>query len=109
VLHTGQPRTQATSTTQSMLTAQAHIQPKGAAQADANAQATAEALAMTEAVVTATAQHNLYIEATRGTPALDDPLSQNNANNWVEGTSSKGESCAFSGGAYHVIEPQLYF
>jgi hypothetical protein len=94
-----------------MLTAQAqaqtHIQMTETVQANTNAQATAQALAMNETTVTATALNNLYIEETAGSPVLNDPLSRNDANNWTTGTSSKGESCAFMGGAYHVIEPQL--
>jgi hypothetical protein len=91
--------------------AQTHIQMTETAQANQanmNAQATAQAIAMNEATVTATAVNNLYIAATSGSPALNDPLSRNDSNNWSEGTSSKGESCAFIGGAYHVTEPQLY-
>jgi len=48
----------------------------------------------------------LYAQITHGTPALDDPLSTNNTNNWTETTSADGKfSCAFSGGVYHVSAP----
>jgi serine/threonine protein kinase len=49
---------------------------------------------------------NNYIQATSGTPVLDDPLGNNNkGNGW-----SEDNHCVFSGGAYHVtIEQQNTF
>jgi hypothetical protein len=99
-------QTQSTSTPQVRLTAQAQTaQARGTA--NANIEATAEASALAEAGVTATAESNLYVGATQGTPIIDDVLSNNTSNQWNENTSSRNESCMFTGGAYHIIEPQL--
>lgn len=60
----------------------------------------------TQATATPSAQtpQDLYAQITQGTPALDDPLSTNDTNNWSESTSSDGKfSCAFTGGAYHAV------
>jgi eukaryotic-like serine/threonine-protein kinase len=51
--------------------------------------------------VTATALYNTYVWATSGTPAIDDPLS-NNSNGWGEFTTNWGGACSFTGGAYHL-------
>ncbi len=65
------------------------------------AQATATAVAQVNAMATATvvARQNIYINATQGTPFLNDPLSTQDSNNWDE-----DPGCAFSGGVYHVRE-----
>ncbi len=60
-----------------------------------NVQATADA---SNATATATAAQDLYNSATSGTPALNDPLSDNSNNNrW-----SEGSNCQFTGGSYHA-------
>jgi hypothetical protein len=107
VLHPVQSQAQVNSMAQTTLTMQAHVRATGTAQANTNAEATAEASATTEAMVTATARNDLYVKATGGIPVIDDALRYNNGNHWVEGTSSTDQSCAFTGGAYHVTDPQL--
>ncbi|MBV9229077.1 MAG: serine/threonine protein kinase [Chloroflexi bacterium] len=103
--HPTLPQTQNTSTSQVRLTAQAQTaQARGTT--NTNVEATAEASATAEAEVTATAESNLYAEATQGTPIIDEALSQNIGNQWDENTSSRNERCTFTGGAYHIIEPQ---
>jgi len=62
----------------------------------ANANATAQVNA--QASATATALQNIYNHAIGGTPALSDPLSSQDSNNWDQGTL-----CSFNGGAYHAI------
>src|SRR5258708_3975858 len=64
------------------------------------AQATATAVAQVNAMATATviARQNIYIDATQGTPSLNDPLSTQDSNKWDE-----DRGCGFSGGVYHVI------
>ena len=99
----------ATATGQVLATAQAGIE----ASATAQVEATASAIAATDlATATVTALESMYTQATSGTPALDDPLSDNTGNHkWDEG---KGQTvntgCAFTGGAYQASESQLgYF
>ncbi len=61
--------------------------------------ATATTQAIVAATVTATIAYNNYVQATSGTPVLDDPLSDSSkGNSWAAGS----KSCEFSGGAYHV-------
>ncbi|GAC1348492.1 MAG: hypothetical protein NVSMB27_16450 [Ktedonobacteraceae bacterium] len=76
------------------------------AQAAANATATAQAIATAQAAATATARQAIYTQATRGAPAFEDSLSGPNVNSWDAGTDSNGNSCAFTGGAYHISELQ---
>jgi hypothetical protein len=76
------------------------------AQAQANATATAQAIATVQAEATATARQAIYTQATQGTPAFNDSLAGPNVNNWDVGTNNNGESCAFTGGAYHISETQ---
>jgi serine/threonine protein kinase len=76
------------------------------AQAYSNEEATTQAQALPEATATAAAENNLYIHAIRGVPVINDALRNNSGNSWSDGTSSKGESCLFTGGAYHAVEPQ---
>ena len=47
------------------------------------------------------ALQQLYTQDTGGTPALDDPLSDDR-NNWGVFTTNWGGQCAFTGGAYHL-------
>jgi len=100
--HPAQSRAQGATIAPTMLTANA----QATAQTNTNAQATAAAFANAEAMVTATARHDLYIQATKGNPVIDDTLLYSNGNHWIEGTSSTGQRCAFTGGAYHDINPQ---
>ncbi len=63
---------------------------------------TATIMAQVNAAATATATtlYNNYVQATSGTPVLDDPLRDNSQGwNWAEGDGV----CAFTGGAYHAI------
>ena len=104
-----QTKAQSTGTAQTLsltATAQAQIQATTVAQADTNAEATADAEANAEDAANAIAMQNLYTEATRGIPVINDPLRANDSNKWDENTSSNYERCAFIGGGYHVIEPQ---
>jgi len=68
-------------------------------QRTAGTQATATAIAQAHApgTATATALQNIYIQATSGTPVLDDPLSHQDSHNWDESAN-----CAFAGGMYHA-------
>ncbi len=68
--------------------------------------ATATTQALVAASVTATIASNLYTQATSGTPVLNDPLTDNSkGNGWPE-----GNTCVFTGGAYHVrIEMKGYY
>jgi serine/threonine protein kinase len=79
--------TQATVTTQTLLTAQAQ------ATARVNAQADATFAAMPPQVI--------YIQATSGSPVINDSLSDQNKSTWKSESHPVG-SCAFQGGAYHV-------
>ncbi len=86
-----QPQPHASPTTQAQ---QVTATPSPTAQAQ---QATATPSAQTP--------QDLYAQVTQGTPALDDPLSTNDTNNWTESTSADGKfSCGFTGGAYHASE-----
>ncbi len=67
------------------------------AQATTLANATATSQVIAHATATATALQNIYTQATSGTPALSDPLSNQDSNNW-----DQGSLCAFNGGVYHV-------
>ena len=69
------------------------------AQATTLANATATAQVIAHATATATALQNIYTQATSGTPALSDPLSNQDSNRW-----DQGSLCVFNGGAYHVNE-----
>lgn len=71
--------------------------------------ATATIQARVAATVTATTAYNHYVQATSGTPGLDDPLSDNSkGNRWYEGTFSFG-TCFFQGAAYHDIAKAGYY
>jgi len=107
-----QQHAQATATVQTQLTgtAQANVtataQTSATAQAQANATATAQTMATAQASATATALQAIYTQSTSGTPALSDPLTGQDSNNWQEITSTVNGSCGFSGGAYHSSIPQ---
>src|SRR6266567_6951842 len=68
-------------------------------QGTAGVQATATAIAHAHApgTATATALQNIYMQATSGTPVLDDPLSHQDSHNW-----DQSANCAFVGGTYHA-------
>lgn len=107
VLHPAQLKAKSTPTPQNSLAASG--QATAQAQAYTSAEATAEASATAEAIVTATTQQNIYVEAMSGSPVIDDMLHYNNGNQWDVNTSSRGESCAFIGGMYHVTEPNINY
>src|SRR5216683_2489909 len=50
---------------------------------------------------TSTALQNIYMQATSGTPVLNDSLASNSASRWTE-TANSGGSCAFKGGKLHA-------
>ena len=71
---------------------------------------TAVGYALTTANATATVAglQNIYYNATRRPPALDDPLRDNSKGyGWEEVTTTPGDTCAFKGGAYHVIKSDI--
>jgi hypothetical protein len=72
-----------------------------AAAADTTTSTDANVTATAQAVATATTAQQIYTQATSGTPAVDDPLSDNR-NNWGVFTTDWGGQCAFTGGAYHL-------
>ncbi len=112
VLHPAQLRAQATATAQTQLTmetratAQANAQATGTAQALVNATATAQSIATAQAVATATALQNIYNQATRGTPLLNEALNGQDSLNWDQYPAVGGGGCSFSGGALHANIPQ---
>ena len=75
--------------------------------ANVNATATAQAMATAHVSATATTlQKILYIQATNGTPMIDDPLSNNNMGYaWGVLTLSFGGTCFFTGTDYHISIP----
>ncbi len=107
VARPAQLHAQATATVVTILTRQAqgtavaNTHATGTAQTQANATTTAVAVATAQVQATMTAYVNMYTQVARGTPALNDPLTQNDANNWYIHSSSAGV-CAFTGGALHV-------
>src|SRR5260370_10341113 len=54
------------------------------------------------ATATATALLNIYIQATGGRPALNDPLGDNSKGYGWDTSSFTGFPCEFTGGSYHV-------
>ncbi len=66
------------------------------------------ALTTANATATATGLQNIYNNATRRPPALDDPLrDKSKGYGWEEGTTTPGDTCAFKDGAYHVIKSDI--
>ncbi|HVU69582.1 MAG TPA: DnaJ C-terminal domain-containing protein [Ktedonobacteraceae bacterium] len=105
----GQARTLAAQTAQAQSSATAQAA-GGTAQV---VQATARAAATSTAQVQATAQayQNIYTQATRGTPDLDDPLNSPSLSSlWslTLGSTTDG-SCTFTNGAYHSSIPKVGF
>src|SRR2546423_2417917 len=86
VIQANQLHAQATATAQANATGTAQANATGTAQAaatattEANATATAQAQATAHLQATATALQTLFTQATSGTPVLNDPLSQQDAN-----------------------------
>ena len=94
--------TQATATANAFATANAKIYATATAQAGVTATLTAQS---TDATATATSLESIFTQATSGTPALNDPLSDNTGNNsWDETSGTVDGSCVFIGGDYHVSE-----
>lgn len=88
-------------------TVQANIDATATTQADVIASATAT---IDNATATATALSDIYTRSTTGTPALDDPLSDNTGTGkWDQGSSLNNSACLFNNGAYHVTEVQKGF
>jgi hypothetical protein len=67
-----------------------------------NATATVNAKATAGVVSTATALHTIYLQATTGTPSMNDSLTANTANNWSIFNTQFGDTCTFTGGAMHL-------
>src|SRR5260370_20101840 len=71
-------------------------------------------IATSQAKETATAQnfpsptYPPYLSGS-GTLAFVDPLSQEGGSKWSSFSASNGAACQFTGGAYHVSQPQKYF
>jgi hypothetical protein len=108
VYHPNQLHVQATATSQTSqtmvarVTATANAQATATAVAIVNATATAQAQATADVLATATALQNIYSEATRGTPSLNESLSFNTSSNWDENQAQGGGGCSFTGGAYQA-------
>ncbi len=95
----------ALSTAHTLETAQAQAQATANTLATANANiyasATAQAGATVTATAIATALGNILTQATSGTSALDDPLSDNSGNhNWDKTQSSVDGQCVFTSSGY---------
>jgi hypothetical protein len=56
----------------------------------------------------ATTLYDTYTKATRGSPAINDPLQAQDVNNWGFDHPDEGFSCAFAGGM-HVKAPARFF
>ena len=117
VYHPNQLHAQATSTAQTSqtrianATGTANTQATGTAVAISNATATANAQATANVVGTATALQNIYTQATSGSPALNEALSNNTGSNWDVDQAQGGGGCAFTNGAYHssLMSKGFYF
>jgi hypothetical protein len=90
--------------------AQVRAQATATAQTRVNDNATGTALvihhqdqtATAQAQATLTTQQNIYLQATQGSPAVNDTLARNGALNWDEVDSASSGGCVFAGGTYHV-------
>lgn len=103
VARPAQLHAQATATvvTQLQGTAVANTHATGTAQAQANATTTAVAVATAQVQATMTAYVNMYTQVASGTPAMNDQLTGNDANNW-DTYSNNGSGCGFSSGRLHA-------
>src|SRR5438132_14290547 len=72
------------------------------AQLQAQTNITAQATQTQVNAIARAALLNAYIQATKGKPALQSPLSTNDAFDWHEYDTIHGGSCTFKGGAYHA-------
>jgi hypothetical protein len=110
-----QQHAQATSTAQAHSTSTAQANATSTAQVTATNQAkaqatnTAVAQATNQAKATVTALTSIYTQATSGTPAMNDPLVQQDTNQWELDNKTGGGGCAFSNGSYHASMPQAGF
>ncbi len=96
--NTAQAQGQATAN--AFATANTNIYASATAQSGATATATAT---VDSATATTAALGSVLTQATSGTAALDDPLSENTGiNKWDETNGSVGGECVFAGTAYHV-------
>src|SRR5258708_24077106 len=78
-------------------------------QAEEQAKNTAVAQATYQAEATVTALTGIYTQATSGTPTINDPMAQQDTNQWELDNKTGGGSCAFSNGSYHASMPQAGF
>jgi len=115
VIQPAQLHAQATSTAQAQSTgtAQAHAtstaQVIATHQAETQATNTAVAQATNQAKATVTALNSIYTQATSGAPTINDPMTQQDTNQWELDNKTGGGSCAFSNGSYHANMPQAGF
>lgn len=111
VLHPAQLRADATATVQTLQnnTAVANAHATGTTQAYANATVTAQTQVTAQAQATVTALQAVYSQATSGTPALNSPLSYQDAANWEVYNTTDGGGCGFNGGALHSSVPSKGF
>lgn len=100
VYQPGQVHTQATATAQ-RATNTAQTQAYATATAQVQAQVNATATTQAQVQATSTALQTIYMQATSGTPVLNDSLASNSASRWTEYTNGGG-SCAFRGGKLHA-------
>ncbi len=90
-----------------ILTANSHIYATATAQVGVTATLTAQT---DNATATATTLTSIFTQATSGTAALTDPLSDNSGNNKWDQTSKRVDGmCVFTGGDYHVLEARQGF
>ncbi len=102
VIATVQAQTQGTA--QAIDTAQTQINVTATSGANNDLTATAT---IDNATATATALGDFYTQATTGTPAFTDGLSDNTGSGkWDEGSTSPSTGCAFTNGNYHASEAQ---
>ncbi len=97
--------TQATATANTFATANTQIYATATAQEGVTATLTAQGNSLD---ATATTLQRTFTQATSGTPAFNDPLSDNTTHNsWDETSGTIDGSCVFIGGNYHVTEARL--
>ncbi len=99
---------QSQGTAQALSTAQANIEATATSQADTT---TAATVTVDNATATATSLGDVYMQATSGTPAFNDALSDNKGDGkWDEGAATLNTGCTFTDSNYHVSEArQGYF
>jgi len=101
VIQPNQQHAQATATAQTIAS-----QATETARTHANATAAVLATAKANTMATATALQEIYIQATRANPTLNDALSSQNGNNWDVISNSGEGSCSFKDNAYHATAQQ---